>query len=235
MTAPRRDTLISAEDNRRMFDLIAPRYDLLNGVMSLGLHRYWRNQAIRHLLSGGGHDFLDIGCGTGDVSLAILRQAPAARVTGLDPSGGMLALAKAKATRAGLAGRLAFKEGDAVALPFPDSSFDGIACAFCLRNMADRRTALAEMRRVLRPGGTLAILELTAPRNRLLRGIHLLYTRRVIPLLGRLLSQETAYRYLADSIDHFPPAAVIVEELAGAGFPEARHRSLTGGFVTLFA
>lgn len=234
MTAPRRDTLISAEDNRRMFDLIAPRYDLLNGVMSLGLHRYWRNQAIRHLLSGGGQEFLDIGCGTGDVALAILRQAPAARVTGLDPSSGMLALANAKASRAGLADRAVFKEGDATALPFPDSSFDGIACAFCLRNIADRRKALAEMRRVLRPGGTLAILELTAPRNILLRGIHLLYTRRAIPLLGRILSQKTAYQYLADSIDHFPPAPAIGRELAEAGFPDARFRSLTGGFVTLF-
>ena len=229
-----RDTLISARENRFMFDRIAPRYDLLNTVMSLGLHRYWRKVAIRHLLSGGGRNFLDIGCGTGDVAVAIPRQEPAARVTGIDPSAGMLALATAKVRQAGLADRVILKVGDATALPFPDASFDGIVCAFCLRNIANRRTALAEMRRVLRPGGKLAILELTAPRNRLLKGIHNLYTRKIIPLMGWILSQKNAYQYLADSIDHFPPAPVIVDELVKAGFAGSDHRSLTGGFVTLF-
>lgn len=234
MNAPERDTLISAGENRRMFDRIAPRYDLLNSLMSLGLHRYWRGKAVRHLLSGSGCDFLDIGCGTGDMALAILRQSPDARVTGIDPSAGMLDLATAKARQTGLADRVVFLDGDATALPFPDASFDGIVCAFCLRNIADRRTALAEMRRVLRAGGTLAILELTAPRNGLLKGIHNLYTRRLIPQMGWILSQKNAYQYLADSIDHFPPAPVIVDELVKAGFPRSQHRSLTGGFVTLF-
>jgi demethylmenaquinone methyltransferase/2-methoxy-6-polyprenyl-1,4-benzoquinol methylase len=231
---PERDTLISAVENREMFDHIAPRYDLLNSLMSLGLHRYWRRIAVQHLLSEGGRDFLDIGCGTGDVALAIPRQEPAARVTGIDPSAGMLALATAKARQAGLADRVILKVGDATTLPFADASFDGIVCAFCLRNIADRRAALAEMRRVLRPGGTLAILELTAPRNPLLKGIHNLYTRRIIPLMGRIMSQQNAYQYLADSIDHFPPAPVIVDELVKAGFTGSDHRSLTGGFVTLF-
>lgn len=234
MKIPERDTLISAGENRRMFDRIAPRYDRLNSLMSLGLHRYWRGKAVRHLLSGGSRDFLDIGCGTGDVALAILRQSPAARVTGIDPSAGMLAIATAKASQAGLAGRVVYQDGDATALPFPDASFDGIVCAFCLRNIADRRTALAEMRRVLRPGGTLAILELTAPRNVLFKGIHNLYTRRIIPLMGWLLSQKKAYQYLADSIDHFPPTPVIVDELVKAGFTGSQYQSLSGGFVTLF-
>lgn len=234
MKIPERDTLISAGENRRMFDRIAPRYDLLNSLMSLGLHRYWRGKAVRHLLSGGGRDFLDIGCGTGDVALAILRQSPAARVTGIDPSAGMLVLATAKARQAGLADRMVLQDGDATTLPFPDASFDGIVCAFCLRNIADRRAALVEMRRVLRPGGTLAILELTAPRNVLLKGIHNLYTRRIIPLMGWILSQKNAYQYLADSIDHFPPAPVIVEELVKAGFTGSPYQSLSGGFVTLF-
>jgi demethylmenaquinone methyltransferase/2-methoxy-6-polyprenyl-1,4-benzoquinol methylase len=234
MKPAERDTLISAGENRAMFDRIAPRYDLLNTVMSLGLHRYWRKGAVRHLLSGGGRDFLDIGCGTGDVALAILCRSPSARVAGIDPSAGMLALATAKARQAGLADRVIFQDGDATALPFPDASFDGIVCAFCLRNIANRRAALAEMRRVLRPRGKLAILELTAPRNRFLKGIHNLYTRRIIPLLGRILSQKNAYQYLADSIDHFPPAPVIVDELVKAGFAGSEHRSLTGGFVTLF-
>jgi demethylmenaquinone methyltransferase/2-methoxy-6-polyprenyl-1,4-benzoquinol methylase len=234
MKIPERDTLISAGENRRMFDRIAPRYDLLNSLMSLGLHRYWRGKAVRHLLSGGGRDFLDIGCGTGDVALAILRQSPAARVTGIDPSAGMLVLATAKARQAGLADRMVLQDGDATTLPFPDASFDGIVCAFCLRNIADRRAALVEMRRVLRPGGTLSILELTAPRNVLLKGIHNLYTRRIIPLMGWILSQKNAYQYLADSIDHFPPAPVIVEELVKAGFTGSQYQSLSGGFVTLF-
>ncbi|MEI8351814.1 MAG: bifunctional demethylmenaquinone methyltransferase/2-methoxy-6-polyprenyl-1,4-benzoquinol methylase UbiE [bacterium] len=234
MKEPSRDTLISAQDNRRMFDRIAPRYDLLNAVMSFGLHRSWRRQAIRSLMSRQGTRFLDIGCGTGDMMIAIARQYPGAKVTGIDPARHMLALATDKIHAAGLADRIRCQEGDATALEFGKAEFDGISCAFCLRNIEDRTTALAEMRRILRPGGTLAILELTVPSPPLFRAVHRLYTRRIIPLLGHLFSQADAYAYLADSIDHFPASPVIVNELTQAGFDEIEARPLTGGFVTLF-
>ncbi|MEI8122128.1 MAG: bifunctional demethylmenaquinone methyltransferase/2-methoxy-6-polyprenyl-1,4-benzoquinol methylase UbiE [bacterium] len=234
MTEPVRDTLISARDNCRMFDQIAPRYDLINSVMSLGLHRFWRRRAVHHLLSRTGHIFLDVGCGTGEISLAVARHAPNAQVTAIDPSREMLHIAESKTIKAGLDGRIAYQTGDATALPFSHATFDGIVCAFCLRNITNRATALREMRRVLRPGGTLAILELTAPLHPFPKAVHRLHTRRIIPLIGRLLSQGSAYHYLADSIDHFPPAAEIVNELVTAGFPDACQESLTGGFVTLF-
>ena len=234
MKATERDTLISAQDNRRMFDRIAPRYDLLNAVMSFGLHRYWRRQAIRSLLAEPGNQFLDIGCGTGDMLLAIARQAPGAEITGLDPSPDMLALADGKIHTSRLERRIHCQEGDATAMAFGDAMFDGIICAFCLRNIENRAAALREMRRILRPGGTLVILELTVPQNPIFRAVHRIYTHRIIPLLGRWLSQGDAYGYLANSIDHFPPVPVIANELTRAGFYEVEARSLTGGFVTLF-
>ena len=234
MTGVGRDTLISAQDNRLMFDQIARRYDLMNAVMSLGLHRSWRRQAVRQLLSRGGREFLDIGCGTGDVSIAVLRENSATRITGLDPSLEMLAIAKSKTHKAGLEGRVVYQTGDTTALTFNNASFDGIVCAFCLRNITDRAAALREMRRVLRPEGTLAILELTPPQHPFLKVVHGIHTRRIIPLIGRLMSQGRAYQYLADSIDHFPPAPRIVKELIQAGFEGANWKSLAGGFVTLF-
>jgi len=228
------DTLISAQENRLMFDQIARRYDLLNGIMSLGLHRYWRRIAIKSLLANSGCKFLDIGCGTGDVAIAILRKAPASHVTGIDVSSEMLAMAIAKTQQAGLSDRITYKAADATTLPFPNASFDGIVSAFCIRNIVDHSAALAEMHRVLKPGGTIAILELTPPANPLLRIVHKTYTRHVIPLLGKLLSQRSAYQYLADSIDHFPPVAAMLAVMAKSGFACTACASLTGGFVSLF-
>ena len=229
-----RDTLISARENRQMFDHIAKRYDLMNAVMSLGLHHAWRQVAMRFLLSQDGSSFLDIGCGTGDVALAITRAKPHCRVTGIDPSPDMLAIAREKISRAGCDGSIRCLEGDATALPFDDAGFAGIVCAFCLRNIEDRAAALREMRRVLKPGATLAILELTAPSRQPAWLIHALYTRHIIPMMGALLSQGHAYRYLARSIDHFPAPPVIVNEIAASGFHHVEARGLTGGFVTLF-
>lgn len=235
MKAAERDTLISAQDNRNMFNHIARKYDFLNAIMSLGLHRYWRNQAIHSLLSRQGNHFLDIGCGTGDMMMAIARNKPDATITGIDPAPDMLAVATGKIRAARLEDRLHCQEGNATAMVFGKSEFDGIACAFCLRNIEDRATSFAEMRRVLRPAGTLAILELTVPAHPLFKAIHRLYTRRIIPLLGRWLSQGDAYRYLADSIDHFPAGSVIEEEMTKAGFVDVKARALTGRFVTLFS
>ena len=218
-----------------MFDSIARRYDLLNSLMSLGLHRVWRRKAVAVLLARGGRDFLDIGCGTGDVAIAVLRKAPAARITGIDLSAPMLDIAMAKTRAAGLETRAIYQVGDATALAFADGSFDGIISAFCLRNVVDHGKAFAEMRRVLRPGGTLAILELTRPTGRVAGVVHRIHTRRMIPLLGALLSQGDAYRYLAQSIDNFPLSPEIVRGLSQAGFTEARHQPLTAGFVTLFS
>lgn len=238
MTGPTRDALIPADENRRMFDRIARHYDLLNALMSLGLHRIWRRRAIETLdskgLARGYRHFLDIGCGTGDVAIALLKNDPEARVTGIDLSTPMIEIADQKTRAAGLQSRAIYQTGDATALVFGEQFFDGIVSAFCLRNIEDRAKAFEEMLRVLRPGGTVAILELNKPASALPLWVHHFYTRRVIPFLGSLLSQGSAYRYLADSIEHFPAPDTIVSEMTAAGFTQAGHIPLTGGFVTLF-
>jgi len=239
MTSPSRDALIPAEENRRMFDRIARRYDLLNALMSFGLHRIWRRKAVKSLCATGcasdRRNFLDIGCGTGDLAIAVLHKDPSARLTGIDLSMPMIEIAQRKTRSLGVQDRAIYQTGDATALVFGDLSFDGIVSAFCLRNIDDRAKAFREMRRVLRPGGAIVILELTKPAATIPRLIHQFHTRQVIPLLGSILSQGSAYRYLADSIEHFPPPDAILAEMTAAGFTRAHHTPLTGGFVTLFS
>ena len=225
-----RDTLTTADENRRMFDGIAGRYDLLNRVLSLGQDRRWRRRAVGELAPQAGERYLDVGCGTGDVALEVLRQCPDARVTGLDPSRGMLALAQRKA-----GGAVGYVVGDALALPFADGVFAGVAMAFCFRNVVDRLGAAQEMRRVTAPGGRVVVLELTVPEKRLARFGHRFYNRWLVPLVGRLLAgRRGAYQYLADSIEAFPKAADIAELLAEAGLQRVRHVPMTAGAVTLF-
>lgn len=238
MSRPVRDTLIPAEENRRMFDRIARRYDLLNALMSFGLHRIWRRRAIKTLDSKGlardRRNYLDIGCGTGDVTIALLKKDSKAHVTGIDLSSPMIAIAEQKTRASGLQDRATYVAGNATSLAFDENTFDGIVSAFCLRNIEDRAKAFQEMLRVLRPGGKVVILELNKPSSALALWGHHFHTRRIIPFLGSLFSQRSAYRYLADSIEHFPPPAAIVSEMTAAGFAKAGSTSLTGGFVTLF-
>lgn len=228
------DTLIDAGENRAMFDRIAARYDALNRAMSFGLDRRWRRDAVRSLDPVAEGFYLDVGTGTGDVAFELLRQAPDARVSGVDPSERMLALARRKADARGMAGRVSFQAGDAVRLPMADACVDGVISAFCFRNLEHRLDALREMRRVLRPHGRLTLLELTHPKR---RGVHLLYHAygRVIPLMGRLASDAGAYRYLVRSIDHFLQAGEVLGMLREAGFGEARHVPLCGGIVSIFS
>lgn len=238
MTTPARDALISPEENRRMFDRIAGRYDFLNALISCGLHRVWRRTAVKALCSTGRasprREFLDIGCGTGDLAIAVLRKEPSAQLTGIDLSAPMLAIARRKTSKAGLQERAKYLVGDATALAFDDRHFQGIVSAFCLRNIADRAKAFTEMRRVLKPGGLIVILELNKPTSLPARWVHQLHTRQIIPILGTFFSQKSAYTYLADSIEHFPAPPVIVDEMVKAGFTRVSHAPLTGGFVTLF-
>lgn len=234
--SPDRDSLLSADANRRMFDGIAGRYDLLNRLLTLGLDRRWRGRAVAALKPRAGGRYLDIGCGTGEVALEVLRQAPEALVAGVDPAQQMLAMAARKAERAGVgSGRLSLFVADAATLPFADGAFDGVASAFTLRNVADRAAALSEMRRVLAPGGRLAILETSVPRNPLLRLGHWLHMHTAVPLLGWLLAGDArAYRHLTASTEALPPPSAIVAELGDAGFCDASARCLTGGVVTLY-
>jgi len=228
------DSLMTSDANRRMFDRLAPRYDRLNRLLSLGLDRGWRRREAEALEPRTGEHYLDIGCGTGDVALEILRQAPGCRVTGLDPSRQMLAVAAAKAARAGVADRLRLASGSVAALPFADGALNGITSAFALRSFTDRARAFREMRRVLAPGGRLSLLELTGPSHRLSRAGYWLYTRTFGALVCWLVCGAVGpYRFLCQSVDRFP-AAGIPAELGAAGFQAARRRSLSGGIATLY-
>jgi len=230
-----RDALMSPDDGgspravRRMFNGIARRYDRANHLMSLGLDRGWRRRAVEALSPRSGGRYLDVGCGTGDVALEILRRCPGASVVGIDPALGMLRVAGEK-----LEG-VALLAGDATALAFRDGAFDGAISAFCIRNVADRAMAFAEMRRVLVPGGRVVILELTLPTNPLLRFGHWLYNRTIVPVVGRLLTRaKSPFRYLVDSVRDFPRAEAVLSMMAEAGLRQPRHLPLTGGTATLF-
>jgi demethylmenaquinone methyltransferase/2-methoxy-6-polyprenyl-1,4-benzoquinol methylase len=213
---------------------VAARYDLLNRVLSLGQDRGWRRRAVAALAPVGGGRYLDVGCGTGDLCLDILRRVPSAHTVGVDASAAMLARARRKAETRGLGGAARFEQGDAQALAFPDAGFDGVISAFCIRNLTCRAAAFGEMKRVAKPGGAVVILELAAPGPGPRGAARRFYNRHVIPAVGRMLSEGTAYRYLADSIRAFADAGVVVNELRRAGFAEAAAAPLGAGLVTLY-
>jgi demethylmenaquinone methyltransferase/2-methoxy-6-polyprenyl-1,4-benzoquinol methylase len=207
-----------------MFDRIAPVYDAMNRVMTAGLDLRWRRLAAAAAVRPGDR-VLDAACGTGDLALAD-RRAGAAAVTGVDFSPRMLERARRKAPD------LHWVEGDLLALPFAAGSFDAATVGFGVRNVSDLERALAELRRVLRPGGRVAILEITRPRGAL-RPFFALWFDRVVPALGRLVPGGAAYRYLPASVARFPGAEELAGLLARAGFAGVEFRLLAGSIIAL--
>lgn len=225
----------SPDANRAMFDHVAACYDRMNRILSLGLDRRWREQTIKALAPRADERILDLGCGTGDLALEVLRQCPEAAVVGVDPAEEMLAAAREKVAAVGREEDVSLQVGDATSLAFADDSFDGVMSAFVLRNLADRPGAFAEMGRTLRPGGRVVHAEATEPTCPVLRLGHRLYVGLVVPLAGKLLvGRGPAYRYLAASIRRFPRRRAILDEMAAAGFVGCRTVPLTKGIVTLF-
>ncbi len=220
-----------------MFDAIAGRYDLLNTVLSGGLDRYWRRQAIRSLAFTGRERLLDVCTGTADVAMAGARaRAGAARVVGVDFAGEMLAHGRSKIARAGLASRVQLVRGDAANLPAADASVDGGTIAFGIRNVQQPERACAEMLRVLRPGGRLAILEFGLPVVPAVRPLYLWYFRHVLPRIGRAVSRHTvAYDYLPQSVGSFPWGESFAQILRATGFSHVRARPLSFGIVYLYS
>jgi demethylmenaquinone methyltransferase/2-methoxy-6-polyprenyl-1,4-benzoquinol methylase len=208
---------------RTMFDRIAPVYDAMNHVMTAGLDRRWRKETARAVVSPGDR-VLDACCGTGDLALADLQAG--ARVTGLDFSERMLERARAKSSE------VEWLQGDALALPFADGSFDGATVGFGARNLDDLEAGLRELRRVLRPGGHLGILEITRPRG-LLRPFYKLWFDALIPLAGKLLPGGSAYTYLPASVRRFPEAKDFAKLMQSAGFEQVSYRLFAGGIVAL--
>ena len=219
-----------------MFDAIAPRYDLLNHLLSAGIDRRWRAAAIRSLQLTGTETLLDVCCGTADVALEARRGRGAARVIGVDFSGAMLALGLRKIATAGEASRIALVRGDAMRLPAAARSVDAVTVAFGIRNVQQPEVACAEMARVLRPGGRLAILEFGVPRIPGIRPLYLWYFTHVLPLVGRAISgHNAAYSYLPASVGTFAPPSEFVETLRRAGFTDIAADPLTFGIVYLYA
>jgi len=209
---------------RTMFDRIAPVYDAMNHAMTAGLDRRWRKETARAVVSRGDR-VLDACCGTGDLALADLH-AGAARVTGLDFSERMLERARAKSSE------VEWVQGDALALPFADGTFDAATVGFGVRNLDDLEAGLRELRRVLRQGGRLGILEITRPRG-LLRPFYKLWFDGLIPLAGKLLPGGSAYTYLPASVRRFPEAKDFADLMQSAGFEQVGYRLFAGGIVAL--
>lgn len=221
-------------DVRAMFEAVSPRYDLLNRLLSLGQDGRWRRRARLAAEITAGERVLDVATGTADLALTLAAVAPGTRVTGIDFCVPMLKVAKRKLDRRRDESRIALAAGDALRLPFRDSSFDVVSVGFGVRNFQDLGAGLAEMRRVLKPGGRVVILEFSTPETRLQRWLTGPYLR-IVPLAGRVISRSgtDAYRYLAESIRRFPGREAFACLLGASGFVEVRSVSLMLGLVAI--
>lgn len=223
-----------ADRVRSMFGAIAPSYDFNNRIHSFGQDQRWRRKGVRLAAPDADSVVVDVACGTGDLSEAF-HDAGVARVIGVDFTPEMLDVARARAARAGRE-RLEYRDGDATALDLPTDSADVLSIAFGIRNVNRPELALAEFRRILKPGGRLLILEFSEPENRLIRGLNALYTRRIMPLTATMLSGDRsgAYRYLPRSIETFLPRAELEARIREAGFENVQQHSLTFGVCVAY-
>jgi len=207
---------------RKMFDAIAPRYDLVNRIMTFRLDTRWRRRAVRDLALPPNSTVLDLAAGTGDLCMDLRRAK--LRPIAIDLSFGMLSNDRSNAPRA---------QADILRLPIPSNSVDGIICGFALRNLVDLDIFFAECARVIRPGGRIALLDVGIPHNPIIRFGNNIYFGKVVPRIGALLSDAAAYRYLPRSIAYLPDRSVLVAQLQQAGFANAVHTQLSGGLTQL--
>ena len=218
-----------------MFDGIAPRYDLLNHLLSLGIDKGWRRKAIRTLEAAQPKAILDVATGTGDLAIAASKHFPEAQITGVDISAGMLEIGRKKLAGLGLSGRIAMQQADSEQLPFGNDEFDAVICAYGVRNFENLEAGLREMQRVLRPGGRLAVLEFSKPKAFPFAQLYRFYFRFILPLVGRIVSRHSkAYTYLPESVAAFPEGKDFLQILARCGFSGAKARPLTFGITTLY-
>lgn len=217
---PRGEAKVTAV--RDMFDRIAPRYDLVNRVMTLRMDVGWRRRLVRQLALPPGSTVLDLACGTGDLCRDV--EAAGLRAVGVDLSWGMLAHARTTCP---------LVHADVLRLPFPDGAVDGITCGFALRNVVDLGAFLSECARVTRPGGRIGLLEVAEPPNPVVRRGHAVYFGRVVPWIGARLSDPAAYRYLPRSVAYLPPPAELLDMARAAGFEDLAHELLLLGAAQL--
>ena len=221
-----------ADAIRDMFSAIAPRYDFLNRLLSLGIDPGWRRTLTRMALKKETGAILDVACGTGDVCLALRQKAPVARIVGLDFSPAMLDLARVKIEKANA--DIELVAASAEEIPFPVADFDLLTIAFGIRNVVDKKKALAEFNRVLKAHGRLAVLEFSQPDYAWLKTLYNFYFFKILPFIGGLFARRSAYQYLPESVAEFPSRAEFVSWLCEAGFERCRYHSLTFGIATLY-
>lgn len=219
----------------QMFDNIAPDYDKLNHTLSLGIDKSWRRKAIEWLRPYGPKRILDIATGTGDFAILSASMLKPDQLIGTDISEGMMEVGRSKVKKAGLSGKISFAREDCTSLSFNDCQFDAVTVAFGIRNFADLDKGLSEMCRILIPGGHMVILELTTPETFPMKQLFTVYSKLIIPTLGKLFSKDDcAYQYLPQTIKAFPQGEVMRKAITKAGFSKVNIKSLTFGICTLY-
>lgn len=230
----------SAEESKkvqveRMFDKIAPRYDLLNRVLSLGIDVWWRRHALGYLRAKAPADMLDVATGTADVAIMAAKMLKPRRIVGVDIANQMLDIGRVKIAKEGLDSVIELETGDSENLRFSDKSFDAVTVAFGVRNFENLETGLAEMLRVLRPGGQAVILEFSRPRLFPFKQLYNAYFKYVLPLIGRLTSRDIrAYTYLFESVQAFPEGDDFLKILSKTGYQNSRCERLTLGICSIY-
>lgn len=218
-----------------MFNAISPKYDALNRILSAGIDQSWRRKTLREIRATGALNVLDVATGTADLALALAKGIPGSKVVGVDISAGMLEVGRSKVRARDLEGRVRLDLGDGEQLPYEESSFDAVTVAFGVRNFENLEQGLRDMRRVLQPGGSLAVLEFSQPTSWPLRGLYLFYFKNILPRIGRMVSKDaSAYTYLPNSVQAFPYGEAFAAKLREAGFSSVRVRPLTFGIASLY-
>lgn len=223
------------EQVEQMFDSIAPAYDFMNRMMTFGVDKLWRKRAVGLVKASRPERILDVATGTGDLALRLCRSIPRAEVTGIDLSEEMLRIGAGKVRKAGMERRITMMKADCLSLPFADGSFDAVTVAYGVRNFEHLDRGYAEMARVLRPGGMLCVIELAVPTSKWVRPFYNIYTRKLIPAIGRLISSDTrAYSYLQESIAAMPQGPRMLALMEQAGLSGAALLPLTFGVCAVY-
>lgn len=224
-----------ARQVEEMFDSIAPAYDFMNRAMTLGIDRWWRRVAVKMVGKSQPRRILDVATGTGDFAIGLYNKLHPKQVVGIDLSQGMLDVARTKVVKHGLQDAITLQQGDCLALPFDDGDFDAVTVAFGVRNFEHLLQGYEQMHRVLAPGGVLCVVELSTPRNRVVRWFYDLYTLHIIPWFGALKSHDkSAYRYLPQSIAAVPQGDDMLAIMREAGFKGCKVRRMTLGTCSIY-
>jgi demethylmenaquinone methyltransferase/2-methoxy-6-polyprenyl-1,4-benzoquinol methylase len=218
-----------------MFNDIAPKYDFLNHLLSLGIDKIWRRRVIRKIIAEKPNDVLDIATGTADLAIMLLKKLPTVNITGIDLAENMLEVGRTKVNKLNFSNKISLKHVDSLCLPFPDESFDAAMVAFGVRNFEDPVRGMSETQRVLRKNGKYFVLEFSMPRSFPMAQLYRFYFKAILPLIGKIVSgHKQAYTYLPESVNAFPDGENFITLMEKAGFTECKFKKLTFGIATLY-